>query len=240
MLNILDEANTHLDDQAFGLYYHNYYAFMCDYDFSYKNYSFSAHGIYYLEIGDDGRFYWAQSQNANETYYTIVDGLTSSNTSHSADDRNELFDIASNLTASDVGKIYYFTGTAVNDGSTGTNEFFQAVYNSSTGLYELKRYGVLDWKYYFCNTGSGNYYDTDTIGNKVHIPSANRDTTDLKFKVLCNQMSYVDSSFLWGGNSSSNYRYGVGGTRQAVFTAVITVNGVKYERKFVINVIGLY
>jgi len=240
MLNILDEANTHLDDQAFGLYYHNYYAFMCDYDFSYKNYSFSAHGIYYLEIGDDGRFYWAQSQNANETYYTIVDGLTSSNTSHSADDRNELFDIASNLTASDVGKIYYFTGTAVNDGSTGTNEFFQAVYNNSTGLYELKRFGVLDWKYYFCNTGSGNYYDTDTIGNKVHIPPANRDTTDLKFKVLCNQMSYVDSSFLWGGNSSSSYRYGVGGTRQAVFTAVITVNGVKYERKFVINVIGLY
>ena len=240
MLNILDEANTHLDDQAFGLYYHNYYAFMCNYDFSYKDYSFTAHGIYYLEIGNDGRFYWAQSQNANETYYTIVDGLTSSNTSHSADDRNELFDIASNLTASDVGKIYYFTGTAVNDGSTGTNEFFQAVYNSSTGLYELKRFGVLDWKYYFCNTGSGNYYDTDTIGNKVHIPSANRDTTDLKFKVLCNQMSYVDSSFLWGGNSSSSYRYGVGGTRQAVFTAVITVNGVKYERKFVINVIGLY
>ncbi len=238
MLNILDEANTHLTDQAFGLYYHNYYAFMCDYDFSYQDYSFKAHGIYYLEIGTDGRFYWTQSQNQNETYYTVVDGLTTSHASHDVDDRIELFTIASNLTASDVGKIYYYIGNAVNDGSTGTDEFYQAVYNSSTGLYELKRFGVLDWKYYACSA-TGDYYDSDSIiSNNKHIPSANNDAANLKFKVLCNQMAYVDSSFLWGGNSSSYYKYGVGGTRQAVFTAVITVNGVKYERKFVINVQG--
>jgi hypothetical protein len=184
------------------------------------------------------KFVWVRCEG-NSASFEEIDGLTSTNTSHSNDDRVELFSIMVN--ASTVRKIYFYTGKAVDDGSPGTNEFFQVVYNPLLNSYELKRFGVLDHYYYSVlsegNSGAGagaGDYNAWYSNRILATPSYNANG----LRVLCNQMAYIDSYFLSNDTRTTNFKYGTRGTRQAVFTAVITVNGVKYERKFLIDVTG--
>ena len=240
MIDILNEANTVLASsktdadyyKKVGLYYHFYYAFNYGTGISFGDNNYIAYGVYRLDINSNGQFYWAQSDNPNENYFTPIDGITSTNTSHGDDDRLELYQVQIDFTNDDIGKIYYYTGNAVNDGSAGKNEFFQVVYNSKINSLELKRFGVLGKNFYACS-GEGDYNDSYVIG--ISYPDGNK--SDLT--ILCNLLSYVDQVFLNGGNSGTYFKFGSGGTRQAVFSATITVDGVNYERKFVIDVTGL-
>lgn len=225
MKDILAEANTHLTDSMFGLYYHNYYAFPGTTNISYKYgdfiADFRAYGIYYLEIENDGKFYWAQSSNENEKYYTIMTGTYQT-----------LFNSVGSLTSSDAGKIIYYTGSTSSGDTVGTNFFLQVLYNPESGSYYYKRFGVLGKNYILCD-GAGDF-NNSWANSTYGTPSGNSGTKGLN--VLCNLMLYLDSNFFVNNSATTNFTYGVGGTRQAVFTAMITVNGVKYERKFVIKV----
>ena len=213
MYDILTTANTHLNDAYFGLYYHKYYAYGGS-TATYNGITFTQQNIYYLEIGSDGKFYWAQDSNTNARTYTVITGTSETN----------LVSAVGSLSSSDEGKIYYYSGSAVSTFTLGTSIWFKVVYNSETGSYEFRRFGTLSDVYLECS--SGTFIERSNSLNSTGLKS------------ICNIVEYMDTNFFSSGSTSTNYTYGIGGTRTAVIKAIITVNGVKYERLFVVKVIG--
>ena len=213
MYDILTTANTHLNDAYFGLYYHKYYAYGGS-TATYNGITFTQQNIYYLEIGSDGKFYWAQDSNTNARTYTVITGTSETN----------LVSAVGSLSSSDEGKIYYYSGSAISTFTLGTSIWFKVVYNSETGSYEFRRFGTLSDVYLECS--SGTFIERSNSLNSTGLKS------------ICNIVEYMDTNFFSSGSTSTNYTYGIGGTRTAVIKAIITVNGVKYERLFVVKVIG--
>ncbi len=213
MDDLLAEANTHLNDAKFGLYYHKYYAYGGG-TATYNGFTYTNKNIYFLDIGSDGKFYWAQNSNVNARTYEEVTGTY-----------KNLDSIINKLDSSYLGKVYYYTGSVNETFRTGTNVWFQVIYDSELGVYQFTRFGVVDSSYLtFNSSGTLSTYDNNLNSNGL--------------KSICNIVEYMDTSTFSSGAATTNYKKATGGTFTAVIKASITVNGEKYERLFVIEVIG--
>ena len=208
MEQILSQANANINTAKYGLYYHQYYAYVGD-TVTVKGHTYTHNNVYYLDEVN-GEFVFRQSDNANARTFTELTGTWSSVTNEVA-----------KLKSTDVGKIYYYTGDSDEGMTQGTNVWYQVLKNSETGAYEFIKFGVLSSKFDEVNHSSGEY--------SQKTPSLN--TNGLN--VLCNIVRYNDDS-----DNSSTFTYGVGGERVAIVKAIITVGGVDYTRYFLVNVIG--
>ena len=213
MDDLLATANTHLSDSKFGLYYHKYYAYGGS-TATYNGFTYTQYNIYYLDIGSDGKFYWAQDANENARTYTTITGTYAN-----------IDTVMNGLSSSDLGKVYYYTGSANSDWRTGTNVWFQVVYNSKDNVYEFTRFGTIDSEYLVFNSSGSLSTKTNSLNNDG-------------LKSICNIVEYMDTTTFSSGASSTTFDKATGGTFTAVIKATITVNGQKYERLFVMDVIG--
>ncbi len=208
MDDILSEANNHLNDAKFGLYYHKYYAYG-EGTATYNGFTYTTNTIYQLELDSStNKFKWVEVNTYEE--------ITGSD--------SNVVSVFGSLTQDSVGKIYYYSGSKAEGFTLGTSIWFIVEFDESTGAYALKRFGTLNDMYLNCSSG--------TFSNKSN--SLNYDG----FKAICNIMEYMDDNYFNNGSTSTNYSYGVGGTRYATIKASITVNGEKYERLFLIEVVG--
>ena len=218
MKDLLATANTHLNDNKFGLYYHEYYAYsgttitLDDFTYTNKN-------VYRLDIGQDGKFHFTQSSNTNARTY---EELTS---------YNSIVSEVQSIDSSYLGNIYYYSGGASQGDTQGTKLFYEVRYNESSKAYELKKFGVIDHKYDICT--SGDFSNTTTI-NTYATPSLNSN----ELGIITNLMKYMDSTLFTSGSITTNYTYGIGGSNKAVISARVTVNNVIYIRKYLITVKG--
>lgn len=213
MDDLLATANTHLSDSYFGLYYHKYYAYGGG-TATYNGFTYTQYNIYYLDIGSDSKFYWAQDSNTNARTYTTLTGTYAS-----------IDSVMNGLESSDLGKVYYYIGSANSDWRTGTNVWFQVVYNSKDNVYEFTRFGTIDSEYLVFNSSGTLSTRTNGLNNDG-------------LKSICNIVEYMDTYTFSSGASSTTFDKATGGTFTAVIKATITVNGTKYERLFVMDVIG--
>ena len=214
MYNLLAEANSHLNDKKLGLYYHNYYAYTGD-TFTYMGMNFIHNGVYYLDIGNDGKFYFAQSSNPNSQTFEEITGTYQA-----------IIDLVANMDSTYEGKIYHYSGAANAGNTNGTNIWYIVMKNSETGSYELRKFGTVSFDYDVCsNAGTFSKLAVSLNANGLYS--------------ICNLMKYMDENLFSSGQSTTTYTYGVGGSRDCVLTAIVTGNdGVKYMRKFIITVIG--
>ena len=222
MYDILTEANSHKNDKYFGLYYHNYFAFSGS-SINYKGTYYVQNGVYYLELDNNGNFYWAQDSVTNsQTYETISDLNSSGSITY-----EDVVYLVGQLDSTYEGKIYYYSGASSGSYTLGKNVWFKVMHNEETGAYELRKFGTISYEYDVCNASNGTYTKNTPTNNSTGL------------YMICNLMEFMDSNLFSSGASTSTYTYGVGGTRNAVITAIVTDNnGNKYERKFVITVTG--
>ena len=222
MNDLLKEANSHLNDKYLGLYYHNYFAYGGS-TLSYNGFTYTQYGVYYLELDDDGYFYWAQDSVTNSQSYEVISDLNSDNSVNYED----VIKLVGNLDSTYEGKIYYYNGTPSSSNTNGSYVWYKVMHNTETGAYELRKFGTIASYYDVCNASTGYF--------SVKTPNLNSSG----LYMICNLMKYMDTYTFSTGASDSDYTYGIGGTRTAVVTALVTgSDGTKYSRKFVIEVTG--
>lgn len=228
MENILAEANSHYWDlveglqagtpaySSFGIYYHNYYAYTGA-TITINGHTYTHNNIYrmveHIDPDNFSNSYFEFSQDGmteNEKYFTEITGT-----------QTNIVNVITELSYSDVGKVYYYTGTANEALTQGTNIWYHVLQNEETGAYELIKFGELGVYNDIVNATNGSFYQT--------LPSRNNDG----LRVVCNIVKYRDDA-----TNSTRYEYGVGGERKAVLRCIINVGGIDYTRYFVIKVIG--
>jgi hypothetical protein len=219
MKDILDEANSHLNDNKFGLYYHEYYAYGGN-TLTLNGFTYTKQNVYRLEIGNDNKFYFSQSSESNRKTYEVISG-----------NYQTVATLVQNINSTYLGKIYYYNGSSNESNTQCSNLFYEVRYNDESKTYDLKKFGVLDHKFDICT--NGNFNNTTTLNNYA-IPSLNNQ----ELGIITNLMKYMDSTLCTQGNITTKYTYGIGGSHNAVISARVTVNGVEYIRKYLITVVG--
>ena len=219
MKDILDEANRHLNDNKFGLYYHEYYAYGGN-TLTLNGVTYTKQNVYRLEIGNDNKFYFSQSSESNRKTYEVISG-----------NYLNVAALVQNINSTYLGKIYYYNGSSDEGNTQCTNLFYEVRYNDESKTYDLKKFGVLDHKFDICT--NGNFNNTTTLNNYA-IPSLNNQ----ELGIITNLMKYMDSTLFTQGSITTKYTYGIGGSHNAVISARVTVNGVEYIRKYLITVVG--
>ncbi|MCR5786908.1 MAG: hypothetical protein K6G28_04340 [Acholeplasmatales bacterium] len=216
MNNLLVEANNAIDTTREGLYYHNYYAYSgATIQINGNTYT---NGYIYRLVINNNKYEFEQVKQ-----YQVLTGSYTAVTN-----------LVASLDSTYLGKVYYYSGSASNVQTQGSNLFYEVVYNFETGGYELKKFGVVSSRYDIASS-NGNFNDPTTL-NQYATPSNN-------INGLCtitNLMRYMDSTYFSTGSlsSSAKYTYGIGGTREAVVKAMIKVDGVNYLRTFLVKVSG--
>ena len=215
MDELLSTANTHLNDAMFGLYYHKYYAYGGG-TASYNEFDYTQYGVYYLDINSSGRFYWelVYDGEGNQVLYETKTG-----------DYTAIDELVASITSKDLNKVYYYTGSSNDTFRQGTGVWYHVIYDETKKSYELARFGIISDSYL--------YYDTSGKQN-IRVVSANSN----KLQTICNLVEYMDTSTFTTGVTTTPFDRLIGGTYDAVIKAIITVNGKKYERLFVISVAG--
>lgn len=218
MYAIQNEANKHTRDGKIGIYYHNYYAY-AGYTLTFGPITMTNKYIYRLELNEYGRFYFTQSSNANERYYTEVTGAN-----------KDLVNQVAGLTTADIGKVFFYSGSVDSATHQSKDVFFQVVYDGDLG-FAFKRFGVLGQ--YYMIAENGDFMGYNSISNGTISFNSSGLTT------IANLMIFMDVTYKQRNEVSTDYSYGIGGTRDAVFMAIVTdSDGTVYTRKFIVSVTG--
>jgi hypothetical protein len=217
MINVLREANASVGTIKAGLYYNHYYAYNGP-NITVSGYSFVNKGVYRLM--SNGEVFEFVRESGNAASYQEITG-----------DYLAVTNVMAQIDSSYLNRIYYYSGTSNQGNTQGSNLFYQVIYNTDSGAYEMKKFGVMDTKYDICY--NGNFHNVNYL-NQYSNPSKN--TNGLG--VVTNLMKYLDNNYFTNGTVNTTYTMGVGGTRNAVIKAVINVNGVNYERLFLVKVTG--
>lgn len=217
MINVLREANASVGTIKAGLYYNHYYAYNGP-NITVSGYSFVNKGVYRLM--SNGEVFEFVRESGNAASYQEITG-----------DYLAITDVMAQIDSSYLNRIYYYSGTSNQGNTQGSNLFYQVIYNTDSGAYEMKKFGVMDTKYDICY--NGDFHNVNYL-NQHSNPSKN--TNGLG--VVTNLMKYLDNNYFTNGTVNTTYTMGVGGTRNAVIKAVINVNGVNYERLFLVKVTG--